>query len=590
MRWPSIVALALLILTMRAHADMNLAELYTHAERTDYQETGRYDEVQVLCRAYASRWPDARCIQFGVSPERRPLLVLVVTRAGSFDPAELRRRNVPVLCLQGGIHPGESDGKDAGFQVLRELLAASPSTEDPLKHMAILFVPVFNADGHERFGSWNRPNQVGPKEMGWRTTAQNLNLNRDYMKADAPEMRSMLGLLTDWDPIVYADLHVTDGANFEHDVSVQVEPIHEGAASLFEAGRALRDAVLENLTRNGSLPLPFYPSLVVEDDPASGFAESAYLPRFSTGYWALRNRFSVLVETHSWKNYATRVRVTANTIRALVQLVSTQGRGWRELAAQADRDASRLGGAALALNHEAGLQVSMIDFRGYAYTRSPSPISGRLVTRYDPSQPAIWHVPYRNSIVPSLTVTLPRAGYWVPAGYAAELVPRLSAHGVAFKTLDVSRVESVSVFRAAKVLFSPSPNEGRTPIDHLEGGWHSEEREIPAGSLWVPIAQPKARLVAALMEPQAPDSFASWGFFNSVFERKEYVEPYVAEEFAAQMLQRDPALAREFNDRLANDETFASDGRARLDFFYQRHPSWDERWNLVPVYRSDAPS
>src|SRR5207247_2618609 len=116
-----------------------------------------------------------------------------------------------------------------------------------LERIAILFVPAFNVDGHERFGRWNRPNQNGPEETGWRTTAQNLNLNRDYTKADAPEMRAMLGLIRTWDPLVCADLHVTDGADFQPDISLQAEPLNQGDARLYPLGRELRDALIARL-------------------------------------------------------------------------------------------------------------------------------------------------------------------------------------------------------------------------------------------------------------------------------------------------------------------------------------------------------
>src|SRR6185436_19759709 len=131
-----------------------------------------------------------------------------------------------------------------------------------LARVTVVFVPIFNVDGHERFGPNNRPNQVGPEEMGWRTTAQNLNLNRDYTKADAPEMQAMLRLLGDWDPILYADLHVTDGAQFEHDVSLSVTPTLAGDEELKRAGVSLRDELLRRLTAQGSLPIAFYPDFV----------------------------------------------------------------------------------------------------------------------------------------------------------------------------------------------------------------------------------------------------------------------------------------------------------------------------------------
>ncbi|HEV3287304.1 MAG TPA: M14 family zinc carboxypeptidase, partial [Steroidobacteraceae bacterium] len=267
--------------------------LSTIAEQSGFRQTGRTDEVTRLCAAFAVAWPQTvHTLEFGHSAEGRPMRALIVSGA---DP-----RTVPILMLQGGIHPGESDGKDAGFIALRELLEGS-AAPGALERMAILFVPAFNVDGHERFGPWNRPNQNGPEQTGWRTTAQNLNLNRDYAKVDTPEMRALLGLIRSWDPLVCADLHVTDGADFEPDISLQAEPINQGDARLFAAGRELRDALIARLAAQGSLPLPFYPDLARTDDPTSGFLLTVYSPRFSTGYFPQRNRFTVLVETHSWK-------------------------------------------------------------------------------------------------------------------------------------------------------------------------------------------------------------------------------------------------------------------------------------------------
>ena len=588
MRLSALLLLLPITLTLTLHAMTNDNTLLTTAERSDFIHTARYAEALQLCEAYAARWPDAaRCFDFGTTPEGRPLRALIVTRSGALDAKTLHAKQVPLLAWQGGIHPGESDGKDAGFMVLRELLA-TPASDDPLKKIAILFIPVFNVDGHERFGKHNRPNQVGPAEMGWRTNAQNLNLNRDYMKADSPEMQAMLRLLTAWDPILYADLHVTDGADFQHDVSVQVEPIHQSAVGMRASGVAMRDAVLAQLSEQGSLPLPFYPNLVEEDNPASGFSEDAYLPRFSTGYGALRNRYALLLETHSWKDYKTRVRVTANTLRALVQQTVAQGRDWLRLAAAADAEAMKLGGQMVELDHDAGEHVSMIDFKGFAYTREPSAISGGLVTRYDPTTPQVWHVPYKDTIVASLSVVAPKAGYVVPAGYAAPIAERLAAHGIHFEKLAASRAkQALQTFRASEAKLSPGTFEGRTMLK-VKGEWQDETRAIPAGSLFIPIAQPLARVVVALMEPQAPDSFLSWGFFNAAFEQKEYAEPYVAEQIAREMLAAQPALMDEFKAKLASDKAFAASPKARLDFFYRRHASWDEQYFLVPVYRLEG--
>ena len=559
--------------------------LATVAERSAFARTGRYDEVIALCAAFRQAYPKAvRCIEFGRTPEGRPMLALVATHTGALSADAARRRGVPVLLVQGGIHAGEIDGKDAGFIALREVLEGR-AARGALARQVLVFVPVFNVDGHERFGRWNRPNQRGPEEMGWRTTAQNFNLNRDYAKADTPEMQAMLRLVDAWDPLACVDLHATDGAKFEHDVSIQVEPLHAGDAALQKAGLALRDAVIADLAAQGSLPTPFYLAFAVDDDPASGITDGVLPPRFSTGYFLLRNRFGMLVETHSWKDYATRVRISRNAIVSVLEQVAAHGGEWLAAAREADVRATRLGGQRVPQSFRAGDRTRVIDFRGYAYTRTMSDVSGALMTRYDESRPEVWKLPLRDELLPDVTVTAPLGGYLVPAAHAARIGQKLRQHGIASRVLP-SRLEAAAVetFRARKADFGPRSNEGHQRLS-LQGEWTAETRDVGAGALFVPIAQPRARLVMALLEPQAPDSLPAWGELNIAFEQKEYMEPYVAEEVAREQLAADPALAAEFRTKLGAEPEFAASPAARLEFFYRRHPSWDERFNLYPVMR-----
>jgi hypothetical protein len=569
--------------------------LTTIAEESGFKRTGRTDEVTRLCAAFAAAWPRAvKNLEFGRSAQGRPMRALLACRT---DP-----RRVPILMLQAGIHPGESDGKDAGFIALREILGET-AAPGALERIAILFVPAFNVDGHERFGRWNRPNQNGPEEMGWRTTAQNLNLNRDYTKADAPEMRALLTLVRDWDPLVCADLHVTDGADFQPDISLQSEPVNQGDTRLYGAGRELRDALIAKLATQGSMPLPFYPDFAKADDPASGFLLTVYSPRFSTGYFPQRNRFTVLVETHSWKDYATRVRVTRNTIVDLAELVAAHGATWREQTREADADALRIGGTDVVLDYSSRWREGasgagtapgatgehMIDFPGFAYTRKVSEISGEPVTVYDPTKPEVWHVPYRDQVSPSLVVKAPHAGYLVPVAWVEDVKARLAAHGVRSEAVRAAQPGlAVEAFRATAVQFAATPFEGRMRTT-LGGEWHAEKQDLEAGAVFVPIAQPLARLVMHLFEPQAPDSFAAWGFFNACFEQKEYTEAYVAEQIARSMLTEQPQLKAQFERQLKDDPAFAANPQRRLNFFLSRHGSWDSRYNLYPIFRVAEP-
>jgi hypothetical protein len=493
-------------------------------------------------------------------------------------------RGKPTLVVQGGIHAGEIDGKDAGFVVMRELVDGKLDGV-ALDKIRVVFVPVFNVDGHERFGAYNRPNQVGPEEMGWRTTAQNLNLNRDYIKAEAPEMRAMLKLLQREDPVVYMDLHVTDGAEFQHDVAVLVSPaagVTDAPAELEVAATALRASIKQQLEAQKHLPIvDFYPAFLKHEDPSGGFAALTSTPRFSDAYAAARNRLGILVETHSWKDYATRVRATHDAVVAVLRELTDKGARWQKAAR--DADAEPLAGKTLALGWKPDMtKPRTIDFLGYKYTRASSPISTVTRIRYDNTQPEVWHIPFYGVLVPSVSATLPRAGWFVPRAFAEVVAQKLAAHALVFRDLGGDRSLAVDAFRATDVKHGDETFEGRATV-RVRGGWSHETRSFTAGGIFVPVAQPHARLAAQLLEPEAPDSLTTWGYFDTVFEQKEYMEDYVLEAVAEKMMQ-DPAVKAEWDQKM-KDPAFAKSPHERLDFFYMKHPSWDAQLGLVPVFR-----
>ena len=210
------------------------------------------------------------------------------------------------------------------------------------------------------------------------------------------------------------------------------------------------------------------------------------------------------------------------------------------------------------------------------------------MTVYDPRTPQVWRVPFRRNVAPTLRVRAPRGGYVIPLAYARTIGEKLALHGLAAQPLqqDIAALD-VEVFRAIRMRFSSTPFEGRMPLS-LEGQGHRQAQPVAAGALFVPIAQPCARLLMALLEPQAPDSFVAWGFFNGHFEQKEYIEAYVTEIFARKMLEEDADLATEFQRRLADDAEFSADPEARREFFQRRHTSWDARYGVYPIYRTDS--
>jgi hypothetical protein len=563
------------------------APLTTIAEQSAYVRTGRYDEVEALCAEFPKRYPGkVKCEAFGTTPLGRRMLVFTASADGTFSPEQLKKKARPVVLFQGGIHAGEIDGKDAGFWLLRDLLDGKVG-DKLLQKLTLVFVPVFNVDGHERVSRNNRPNQVGPEEMGWRVTAQNLNLNRDYAKAEAPEMQAMLALLGRLDPILYGDLHVTDGAKFQPDVAVLVEPRLGGNDRLKPLGEQLERSVFETLKAKGHQPLDFYPAFTKEDDPSSGFAYGVPPPRLSNGYWDLRNRFVVLVETHSWKPYVERVKTTYDVCLALLARAAEDGPKWLEAAHAADAADEQAAGKDVALLWDNNEHKVTIDFPGYAYTREESPVSGAKWVHYDDSKPEVWKVPLYDTLQPAVSLKAPKAGYLVPPPHAAWVAEKLKLHGFRFTVLDKPKAQAiVESFRAVESKFKPAPYEGRQTVQ-VKGEWKADQRDLPKGTLFVPAGQRGVTLLMNLLEPIAPDSLMSWGYFNAQLEQKEYMEPYVTEAVAREML-KDAQVKTAFEARLKADPAFAKSPEKRLEFFYARHPSWDDRLNLYPVYRTDA--
>jgi hypothetical protein len=565
----------------------NSAEnLSTIAEQTQWKRTGRYDEVIKLCKDFVTAYPtQVRSFQFGETADGRPMIAVAASADGVLDPKAAKAKNRPVVLVQGGIHAGEIDGKDAGFLLLRQLLKGEVEP-GILSKLTFVFVPVFNIDGHERFGKNNRPNQRGPEEMGWRVTSQNYNLNRDYTKADTPEMAAMLRLLHAWDPILYVDLHVTDGGDFQPDVSLTIHPSLKGPEALTRAGARLAERAKQRLEAKGHLPLLFYPQYVKEDEPLSGFKLGIAPARYSEAYWGLNNRIGVLVETHSWKDYAVRVKATHDTLASLMEAAADEADEWRSAAKAADDEGRAAGGQEVVLRYDNTPSSQTIDFQGYKFERLLSPITGQLYTKYYPGVPQVWKVPLYNELRLAAVATAPKGGYVVPRAHAAWMSEKLKLHGISFEVLPAAMTLDADAFRASEFQFAKQSYEGHQSLT-VKGKWAKERREVPAGSLFIPIAQPRARLIVNLFEPESTESFLWWGFFNAHFEQKEYLERYVGEEAARKMLAENSGLKAEFQAMLRDHPEIANDPEKKLEFFYRRHPSWDERYGLYPVLKTD---
>ncbi|MBR9976366.1 MAG: M14 family metallopeptidase, partial [Bacteroidetes bacterium] len=530
----------------------------------------------------ASAWVELQ--SFGTTPQGRRLPLVVLSKDGHFSPAAARESGQEVVLIQSGIHAGEIDGKDASLMLLREI-AITGTLEDLAEEVIVLFMPIFNLDGHERISPYNRINQNGPEEMGWRATAQNLNLNRDYMKADAPEMRDWLRVFNDWHVDMLVDCHVTDGIDFQYNASYGMEVHDNIAAPLAEWQRRLETSILKGMKKAGDPLLPYvFPR--EGRDLSKGFVDWASPPRLSTGYAAVRNRGNLLIETHMLKPYKDRVTATYRLLVEVLRFMNDNDGDLHDAIEDAEeKDKRRIVKAdttAFPLRFRSVGQNRTISFLGYEMRLVQSGISGDEYPVWDHTKPVTVELPFHGDVRPVAWTRLPRY-YLIPQEWPS-IINLLHQHGVRLHrlTADVTVPVERGVFSDAK--WRDRPYEGRFTVN-CTTTWRNDTVTWPAGTWVVDLAQPAMRVAVNLLEPDAPDSFVFWGFFTPVFEQKEYFEDYVMESVAADMLARDTTLRAEFEAKLAADSAFAASPRARLTFFYERSPWFDQAMNVYPVGR-----
>ncbi|WP_296173964.1 M14 family metallopeptidase [uncultured Brevundimonas sp.] len=519
-----------------------------------------------------------RIEQFGVSPEGRPIYAVIASKDGAtLDP------NKPVLLAQAGIHPGEIDGKDAGMMLLRDM--AFYGKDGLLDRANLILIPILSVDGHERTSPYSRPNQRGPRNQGWRHTATNQNLNRDFMKLDQAEMQAVMGLIHKYKPDLYVDIHVTDGIDYQYDVTYGYNG-EDGVWSrspaiakwLDDAFKPEMNAALE---AQGHIPGELV--FAIDDrDPKKGMNDGGLGERYSNGWGSAAHIPTILIENHSLKPHEQRVLGTYVFLEEALKLLAEKSQDLRA-AISADR---ALRPAELPANFDGDDQPTRIrPFKGILYDTYDSAASGRPELRWlGQPDPELWQVPYFGSS-PTLTLKRPTA-YWVPS-YRADIIERLRTHGVQMETLAAPRTVTVDMLRLVDPKVSARTNEGHVPISVGEVRAEAKDWTFPVGSVRVPTDQPMGDVAILLLEPQSSESFFAWGMFPEVLNRVEYIEAYAIAPLAEKMLAADPALKAEFEAKLAAEPAFAADGDARLAWFYERTPFYDQRFRLYPVGREN---
>jgi len=557
----------------------------TPAERTQLRATPGYDETVAWLQTLVDAAPELEMVSIGRSLQGRDIWMVIASADQAFSAAAMRATGKPLLLAHSGIHAGEIDGKDAGLMLLRDMTVAAKRKE-LLAKTNFLFIPILNVDGHERRSAYNRINQRGPLEMGWRTNARNQNLNRDFTKLDTEGVRALIRVFRQWQPDLYLDLHVTDGADYQYDITFGGNGRNGWSPAIGNwIEDVYRPALNAALGAKGHVPggLIFAAN---GTDMKDGFLTWSGNPRFSSGYGDAIHLPAILVENHSLKPYKRRVLGTYVLLAESMHLLAMERDSLRAAIAK-DRQRRPLS-IPLGFERDPTAPAKRVAFKGIASQRYQGEASGAEVVR--------WTGEAVTEMLPEIFITKPTVFIEPPAAYIipqawSDVVERIALHGIKVEQMKEPLTTRAEVYRipgagiAKPSDWTPNPFEGHIRIDPGEPVKQQIDATFPAGSYRISTDQPLGELLVLMLEPLAPDSFLQWGFFLEIFTRTEYAEAYVLEPLAQKMLENDADLKARFEEKLANDETFAGNQSQRLMWFYEQTPFYDGQYLLYPVAR-----
>lgn len=487
----------------------------------------------------------------------------------------LHRSNKPLVVLQAGIHSGEIDGLDAGMMLFRDLCTG------PLKSLAkrvdIIFIPAINIDGLSRLSDKNRINQRGPEMQGWRSNSLNQNLNRDYSKLDSYEIKSVVELISAVKPELYVDIHVTDGADYQYDITYGFTDKHGYSPEISNwLENSLNLFADQQLAKLGHIPGPLV-FLKDEKDPRQGNQLYTFGPRFSHGYGDARHMPTVLVENHSLKPYRQRVLGTRVLMEAMLEVVAEES---KTLRIAMKKDATTLPTKIPVTWDVATNPTDSMIFKGVKSILRKSEAAGSEVVSWNAEKLDV-KIPLIQYNQPKTFINRPRV-YCIPAN-RTDIRDRLKSHGIEHRILESDSLIEVNCLKFENFqLIGKTTNQGRTRMT-ANSVVFKKKVVYRKGSLIVSTDQPLGILCCLLLEPDSPDSFFQWGFFGDVAERTEYFEAYAMAPLADEMMKTNPTLKSEFEAKCASDEAFRNDQDARLRWWYE-HSEWsDENWMVYPI-------
>lgn len=546
-----------------------------HAQWTE-NTSPTYPELIAYFQQLDKQHTEIELYAMGTSDYGLPIYVCIVNGAGdSLKTFEKARNNTTVL-INNAIHAGEPDGVNACLIWLDNWIKAGKKTKD-LPVIAI--IPAYNVGGMMNRSTNSRANQDGPEEYGFRGNAQNLDLNRDFIKMDSKNAFTFAKLYHALDPDVFVDTHVSNGADYQYTLTYISSMKERMAPSM----RALTyDALIPSLTKSLKKKkwdlIPYVE--LVKETPEEGIHAFNDLPRYAMGYAALFDAISFTVETHMLKPFPQRVKSTHDFIDELIRYTHSNAKEIEDARIEARLYWQKQ--RVYNFKYELTEEKDSILFKGFEFTKPLSPITGLPRLKYHQDKPYSKFVPYYQTYVSKDSANIPE--YIIIGAQCQDVIERLQQNGVEMKALKSDTTIPISRERVAEFKSSSKPYEGHFYHNQAESNYEFVDQSFKKGDIWIDLNQYQRNFILSVMISRSEDSYFRWNFYDSYLQQKEYFSPYVFEEKALEILEQKPWIKAEMEELKKSNKSFAESSWEQLYFIYKNSDLFEESYYLLPIF------
>jgi hypothetical protein len=556
----------------------------TYYENHNKEASAPYAVGIAYWKALAADFEALKLLKYGETDAGLPLHLVVWSIDGKFEPKQIKKEKRPVFLVNNAIHPGEPDGVDASMILIRDILK-SPEMQEAYKDIVICIIPYYNIGGALYRNSHTRTNQNGPEAYGFRGNGRNYDLNRDFIKMDSKNMWAFADVFHDWEPHIFLDNHVSNGADYQYVMTYLATQEDKLGQELGKYMRNKLNPALESSMKEKGFPMTPYVNVWGTSPDVSGIDQFFDSPRYGSGYAALFNTIAYVAETHMLKPYKQRTEATYALMESMLDQLAENADGIVAMKERQEQSFARATQLPLNWKHDKSYTDS-IDFLGYEASYKKSAIGDHQRLFYDRAKPFKKSIAFRNSYEPIDKIEVPLA-YIIPQSQH-HIIDRFKANKIEMDVLEKDSAFEVTVYHYADFKTGTNPYEGHYLHSNTNVTSSTETIQFRKGDYVVSTIQKGARYIVQALEPTAVDSYFNWNLFDAYLQQKEHFSPYVFEDKASEILTENPELNRNFAAEKNSDSTLANNWYAQLDWIHKHSEHYEKTHLRHPIFRVEG--